>query len=82
MLVHSPNSAGRYNGGREILRTLPAGATAVNANPANPIIETICDEQARGHIVARAKPLLPGRFQLDFADGSVRQYDLPAGTTA
>jgi len=54
----------------------------MNSIPANPIIETICDEQARGHIVARAKPLMPGRFQLDFADSSVRQYDLPAGTTA
>ena len=54
----------------------------MNANPANPIIETICDEQARGHIVARAKPLGPHAFELNFADGTVRRYDLPAETTA
>jgi len=47
----------------------------------NPIIDTICEEQAKGHIVARARPHAPSRFELDFADGSVRQYDLPAGTT-
>lgn len=47
----------------------------------NPIIDTICEEQAKGHIVARARPLMPGRFELDFADGSARQYDLPLGTT-
>lgn len=49
--------------------------------PANPIIETICDEQARGHIVARAKSLAPHAFELDYADGSVRRYELPPETT-